>query len=122
MARSFGGPKGKQSPPAIRRALFALAVAGPPGVLPDAERWRRMSTRSAVLDSRRSRNLSPAPPGNWRGFSTPGQAHLICRRRARSLSTSATRPPFALQRHLRRIISLYTRAPYYILVCVFAQR
>ena len=64
MARSFGGPKGKQSPPAIRRALFALAVAGPPGVLPDAERWRRMSTRSAVLNSRCSRNLSPAPLGN----------------------------------------------------------
>jgi len=32
--------------------------------LPDAERWRRMSTRSAVLNSRCSRNLSPAPLGN----------------------------------------------------------
>ena len=82
MARSFGGPKGKQSPPVIRRALFALAVAGPPGVLPDAERWRRMSTRSAVLNSRCSRNLSPAPLGNWRGFCCTRR--IVCCRTARA--------------------------------------
>jgi hypothetical protein len=38
------------------------------GILPDPERWRMMSTRAAVLNSRCSRTSPLAPPGNWRGF------------------------------------------------------
>ena len=67
MARSFGGPKGKQSPPVIRRALFALAVAGPPGVLPDAERWRRMKARAARLPHLRH-VLEPRAERTWWGL------------------------------------------------------
>jgi len=37
-------------------------------ILPDAERWRRMSTLSAVLNSRCSQTPPLAPPGNWRVF------------------------------------------------------
>ena len=39
------------------------------GILADAERWRRMSTRAAVLNSRCSRYLPTSPRWeNWRGF------------------------------------------------------
>jgi len=33
MARSFGGPKGKQRPPAIRRAFFCARRCRPAGCL-----------------------------------------------------------------------------------------
>jgi hypothetical protein len=37
-------------------------------ILPDAERWRRMSTRSAVLNSRCSQTPSSCPAGKLAGF------------------------------------------------------